>query len=237
MNPFDTEIIGFFNQLSQVSWTIDSTIKFISKSNLIKGGAVLIIFWWGWFRVNINQPYVQVHLVSTLIGCFIAMVLARILALLLPFRLRPIHEEGLDFTLPYSMEITVLEGWSSFPSDHAVLFYALATGMFYISKKVGIFSLVYITLFVGLPRIYLGLHYPTDIIGGAIIGLIVVLLCNSNYFIEKISRPTYNYSNTKPEIFYPIFFIITFQIADMFNSSRAIIGLLKRLWLSLISLA
>ncbi len=230
MNLFDTVIIDFINQISRFSWTFDYAINFISKNHLIKGGVLISIFWWGWFRVNKNQSYIQVHLVSTLFGLFIAMSLARALALLLPFRFRPIHEEGLNFTLPYGMKMTMLEGWSSFPSDHAVLFYALATGMFYISKKVGIFALVYTTLFIGLPRVYLGLHYPTDIICGAIIGSVVILLCNSNYFIEKISRPTHNYSITKPEIFYPIFFIITYQVADMFNNSRDFVKLLKILF-------
>ena len=220
MNHFDIAIISFLNQFSQLSWTVDSTVKFISENHLIKGGVLLTIFWWGWFRVNKYQPFVQVHLVSTLFACLIAIVFARALALLLPFRFRPLHDDSLVFMLPFDMKLTELEGWSAFPSDHAVLFYALSTGMFYISKKVGIFSLVYTTLFIGLPRAYLGLHYPTDIIGGAFIGIVIALLCNSKYFLDKVSQSVLNYSNTKPEIFYPLFFIITYQIADMFENSR-----------------
>ena len=91
---------------------------------------MLTIFYWAWFRVNKCQPYIRMHLVLTLLSTIIAIIAGKTLALLLPFRFRPIHEEGLNLILPYGMKLTTLEGWSSFPSDHAVMFYALSTGIF-----------------------------------------------------------------------------------------------------------
>lgn len=230
MNPFDSTIINFINQFSHVSWTFDFIIKSISTNNYIKGGFLIILFWWGWFTAGKRQKDTQIHLLATLFSCVIAIIVARTLALSLPFRLRPMYESDIGFILPYFMKMTSMEGWSSFPSDHAVLFYALSTGMFYISKKTGIFAFIYTTLLISFPRIYLGLHYPTDIIAGACVGILITSLCNKTACIENLSRRAGNWADNRPEIFYPVSFIITYQIVDMFKNSR---NLAKFLWLLL----
>jgi len=227
MNVFDTAILEFLNQFSRLSWTFDSLIKFISGNHLAKGGVLILILWWAWFRVSKDQALVRVHLISTLISCFIGMVIAKSLALTLPFRFRPLHVEDLNLVLPYGVNQSALEGWSSFPSDHSVLFYALAIGMFYVSRTTGILAIVYTTLLIALPRVYLGLHYPTDIIAGIIIGLAIVLACNTPWFVEKISRPIFNFSTKKPEYFYPILFLITYQIVDLFSSGLNVLYFVK----------
>ena len=227
MNFFDSAIIDFFQHFSRSSWIFDSTINFISENHLIKGGALLIVLWWGWFKVSEKQEYIRVHITSSFIACFIGLTVARAMALSLPFRLRPMHDEALNFLLPHAMNPRLLDGWSSFPSDHAVLFYILAMGVFYISKKLGILAVIYATIFISLPRIYLGLHYPTDLLGGALIGLIIIYLCNMPFFIKKISKPIVSWSNKKPEYFYPVFFLISYQIADMFDNSRVFLSFLQ----------
>ena len=122
------------------------------------------------------------------------------------------------------MAPTTLDGWSSFPSDHAVLFFALSTGLCFISRKVGTFTLFYSALFICLPRIYLGLHYPTDIIAGAIIGMTVTLLANIFLIKSKRLQSIANWSYSKPNLFYPLFFLLTYQIADLFDNSRDIVS-------------
>lgn len=230
MNLFDSSIMEYVNSFSRVSGIFDTTIYFVAGNHLIKGGFLLLLFWWAWFKPTKSPEPVRKRLISTLIACFIAMTAARILALTLPFRLRPIHDDSISFLLPYSMPRGMLEGWSSFPSDTAVLFFCLSTGIFFVSRKVGLLALAHTTLLICLPRIYLGMHYPTDIIAGGAVGVGIAWLCNSSIFHNKISRHILVWETSKPQFFYPLLFLISYQIADMFNNSRDFFSFLH--WLT-----
>ena len=64
---------------------------------------------------------------------------------------------------------------SSFPSNHASNIFAAATIMGGAYRHV-IFLAYGIAFLVGLSRIYLGVHYPSDVLAGAIIGTCFGLL-------------------------------------------------------------
>ena len=69
----------------------------------------------------------------------------------------------------------------SFPSGHTLASFEAATAMTLYNKRIGIPALVLATL-IALSRLYLYVHYPTDVLAGAALGITFAFLA---FFIVK----------------------------------------------------
>ncbi|MFB0620984.1 phosphatase PAP2 family protein [Streptomyces sp. AGS-58] len=63
----------------------------------------------------------------------------------------------------------------SFVSDHATITMALGVGLFVAHRRFGLVGIA-LALLEGFCRVYMGVHYPTDVVGGFALGTAVVLL-------------------------------------------------------------
>ena len=63
----------------------------------------------------------------------------------------------------------------SFPSDHATAAFAIAVAIWLRNRKAGWLALAMATI-VAVSRVAVGVHYPGDVIGGALIGTIAALI-------------------------------------------------------------
>ncbi len=62
--------------------------------------------------------------------------------------------------------------YRSFPSGHTAGSFAAMLALYkWVPKKIGIPAVVLATL-VALSRLYVGVHYPTDLLGGFVVGLV-----------------------------------------------------------------
>jgi hypothetical protein len=92
-------------------------------------------------------------------------------------RLRPSNPDN-----PVSALVTVVNGYRGgrygFPSCHAANTFALATflSLVFRNRRITLCLMAW-SLLVGLSRVYLGVHYPADILGGCVIGALIAAVC------------------------------------------------------------
>jgi hypothetical protein len=115
------------------------------------------------------------------------------------------------------MNPSTLIGWSSFPSDHAVLLFFLAAGLWMVSRRLGALAIGYAFL-ISLPRIYLGIHYPTDILAGALLGVGVASLSRIATLRKTVAHIILGPLDPHPALLYSFLFICTFEIGEMFSA-------------------
>lgn len=219
LENIDVRVLEMFNQFVGQSYWRDNIINHISDNSLFKGVPVFMV-WWGLWFAGTRSEKSRAGLIAVIAISIAAIFAGRLLALLLPFRLRPIHNSELDITLPYGISEGALEGWSSMPSDNAVFFFSLAVGIFFVHRLAGTFLILHAILVVSLPRIYLAIHYPGDVLVGAAVGLLiaVLLLGPATRLFEKLDLA--RLEERHAAAFYPILFLITYQAASMFASAR-----------------
>ncbi len=73
----------------------------------------------------------------------------------------------------------------SFPSGHTIFMFALATAIFMFNKRLG--AVLYVCgLIIGIARIAGGVHWPSDVLGGMVLGTLVG--CLTVYLFDRFVK-------------------------------------------------
>lgn len=75
----------------------------------------------------------------------------------------------------------------SFPSGHTLSSFIAVTVLMYYNRYFGFAGLI-MALFIAFSRLYLYVHFPTDVLAGAVLG--VLLGCFSIFIVNRISSAT-----------------------------------------------
>ncbi|MFH8366472.1 phosphatase PAP2 family protein [Streptomyces sp. NPDC018031] len=168
-NP-DVSLLYDINGLAKDAphW-FDRVMEFVGEYGIIFGMALLMLgAWWSVRKTATDAPGAVAGLVWAPLAAGLALI-ANIPIRNFVERPRPFKDhQGLD---------VLVDGKSdySFVSDHATLAMALAVGVFMASRKYGL-AAIGLALLEGFCRVYMGVHYPTDVIGGFALGTAVALL-------------------------------------------------------------
>ena len=141
-------------------------------------GYILLAVFLILFFKNRRKDFLIIPIFSALLARFVFTEIIR----LFYFRPRPFVEEGIASLIEHSPD-------ASFPSGHAAFFFALSAGIYSFNKKAGLWFFAGSAL-ISLARVFAGLHYFTDILGGLVIGVFSFWLVS--YFSRILNYKTTN---------------------------------------------
>ncbi len=143
----DVRLELFLNQfVGRYPW-LDTTITNLNAFTLVNSVVVVFFLWLVLFdRKRSGQLREGFDLlIGSAFFSLVATMAARVLTFVLPFRDSPSLDPSIGFHIPGHIHLTVMT-WSSIPSDQATLFFALASGIFMVSRRVGCIAIAWVSL-------------------------------------------------------------------------------------------
>ncbi|MEV6027612.1 phosphatase PAP2 family protein [Streptomyces sp. NPDC052036] len=169
-NP-DVDLLYDINGLAKDAphW-FDRALSFVGEYGLLLAMVLLIL--WCWWHVRRRGDADAASSVAALVWA----PLAAGLAVLVNVPIRGFVERPRPFADHQGLDVLATGKTDySFVSDHATLTMAAAVGLFIAHRKFGLVGLG-LALLEGFCRVFMGVHYPTDVIGGFALGTAVALL-------------------------------------------------------------
>ncbi|PGZ95228.1 undecaprenyl-diphosphatase [Bacillus pseudomycoides] len=165
----DYKIFRSINQLAGRYPSVNAIMIMISQKARYVYAFLLILMW---FR---NRFYKKITIQATLsagITLLINFFIKRFY-----FRARPFLDHNAHILPPIPPRMN-----SSFPSKHTMLAFAVATSILFYKRLLGYFMWL-LAFLTGFSRIWSGQHYPSDIIGSALIGSVTSIVVNVIFWL------------------------------------------------------
>ncbi|WP_330458605.1 phosphatase PAP2 family protein [Streptomyces sp. NBC_00820] len=169
-NP-DVDLLYDINGLAKAAphW-IDRIMEFVGEYGLLLAMVLLVL--WCWWTVRRRGGQDAAASVAGLVWA----PLAAGIAVLVNVPIRGFVERPRPFVDHQGLDVLVSGKTDfSFVSDHATLTMAMGVALFVTNRRFGLAGIA-LALLEGFCRVYMGVHYPTDVVGGFALGTAVALL-------------------------------------------------------------
>jgi membrane-associated phospholipid phosphatase len=150
--------LGVYYFLSRFhgNWVLDRLASKMEANLLIKAAPIVALLWYFWFIDDRDQEERRGKVVAILAGTLIGIIMTRIVAGVMPFRIRPVYDPNL-LQKAFSVSISCgAENWNSFPSDTAAYLVAMGAGIVWLRRRLLVPIALFLALGICLPRLYLG---------------------------------------------------------------------------------
>lgn len=216
----DITILGWINGFAG-SFALDHLVKQMEENQIFTGNFFLMGFWYLWFSSGHTEQK-RISLLQIMLGVFLSIFVARAISHIMPYRPRPYLT---NFMHPLSIDTQYhYDQINSSPSDTTAFFMAFGVGYWFISRRIGTFFVILAMTYVTLPRLYLGLHWPSDLAAGWVIGGTVVAFVLRSKWAAAACRDLYRWGEGHPGLFYAMAFSFMCEMATMFENLRGMVA-------------
>jgi len=159
----DYTLYSLINGLAGRFAALDKTMVFIAQNFEYLIAITLLLLW---FKKDMKEKVMANRKTAILavLTMLIALGINHIIGFIY-FRPRPYTVHAAHLLVNSSID-------PSFPSDHATFSLALALPILVVNKYFGR-AMIGMTLLLCFARVFVGLHYPLDIVGGAVIAYVI----------------------------------------------------------------
>ncbi|MFE9173528.1 phosphatase PAP2 family protein [Streptomyces kebangsaanensis] len=169
-NP-DVDLLYDINGLAKDAplW-FDRTMEYVGEYGLLLAMVLLVVgCWWSVRRRGGAEA-------ASSVAALVWVPLAAALAVLVNVPIRGFVKRPRPFLDHQGLEVLVSGKTDfSFVSDHAAITMAMGVALFVANRRFGLVG-IGLALLEGFCRVYMGVHYPTDVVGGFALGTAVALL-------------------------------------------------------------
>ncbi len=177
MYEIDKNMTLLINGWSGHDSLADAVVIWCANDLIFLMVAVVALRWW---KVGSYPPIRHTALVAGL--SFLVALAINFLIGLFIHRIRP-NDAGITHAL-----IMISPDWS-FPSDHSATSIAIASALWFQDHKKMASVLLAASLTICVSRVFVGVHYVSDVIGGAIIGVLAAYIISKSFGEDnKLSR-------------------------------------------------
>jgi undecaprenyl-diphosphatase len=209
----DYPVVLWINGIATHSALFDHLALALTSLYLLIGAVLVAGIWFVWF--DAPEPLARARVMTGVFAACLAALVSRCVQPVLPPHPRPLVDPALPFKVPLGVDTASWNEWNSFPSDTAALLFGLAMVITLIRPRVGLIAFAW-ALVVCSARVYDGLHYPTDILAGAGLGVAVVCILQ-HQAILRLCVPVVQWADRRAGIFYAGAFLVSYAIADTFD--------------------